>query len=215
MDNKIAFLEKLWHSGVVAVMRADDPGKLKEAAAALAEGGIIFIEVTMTTPGALKTIEDLAASQKNSVIGAGSVLDAETARLTILSGAEFVVSPAINSRVIELCRRYSKIVIPGAFTPTEVITAWQAGADLVKIFPASLGGPDYIRALLAPLPQVRLLPTGGVEAENVADFIKAGSYAVAAGGNLVSRHLLKQRDFQGITELARKFVTEISRFRNR
>jgi len=209
MDRKLNQMERLWQSGVVAVIRADRAGQLQEVAAALAEGGIVFLEVTMTTPEAITVIEKISQSRKELIIGAGTVLDAETARIAILSGAQFIVSPALNLKVIELCRRYSQIVIPGAFTPTEVVTAWQAGADLVKIFPASIGGPEYIRALLAPLPQVKLLPTGGVEAENVAAFIKAGSFAVAAGGNLVPRTYIEEKNFAGITELARRFTQAV------
>ncbi len=213
MDRKLNQMERLWQSGVVAVIRADRPGQLQEVAAALAEGGIVFLEVTMTTPEAIAVIEKISQSEKELIIGAGTVLDAETARIAILSGAQFIVSPALNLKVIELCRRYSRIVIPGAFTPTEVVTAWQAGADLVKIFPASIGGPEYIRALLAPLPQVKLLPTGGVEAENVAAFIKAGSFAVAAGGNLAPRTYIEEKNFAGITELARRFIQAVKTVR--
>ncbi len=215
MDKKLEQLHELWESGVVAVMRADNPAQLKDAALALNEGGIIFIEVTMTTPGALRVIEEVSGSLKNSTIGAGTVLDAETARAAILAGAEFIVSPHLNLKVIEMCHRYSKIVAPGAFTPTEVVTAWQAGADLVKIFPASVGGPDYIRALLAPLPQVRLLPTGGVEVDNAGDFIRAGSFAVAAGSNLVPKGYLKEKNFSGITQLARNLVEAVRAARTR
>jgi 2-dehydro-3-deoxyphosphogluconate aldolase/(4S)-4-hydroxy-2-oxoglutarate aldolase len=147
------------------------------------------------------------------LVGAGTVLDPETARAVILAGAEFVVSPTLNLRVIEVCRRYSKIVIPGTFTPTEILTAWEAGADIVKVFPATVGGPQYLRDIKGPLPQIRLMPTGGVNLENTPDFIRAGAVAVAAGTSLVDKKAVKEKNYDLITETARKFVEAVKRAR--
>jgi 2-dehydro-3-deoxyphosphogluconate aldolase/(4S)-4-hydroxy-2-oxoglutarate aldolase len=147
------------------------------------------------------------------LVGAGTVLDPETARAVILAGAEFVVSPTLNLGVIEVCRRYSKIVIPGTFTPTEILTAWEAGADIVKVFPATVGGPQYLRDIKGPLPQIRLMPTGGVNLENTPDFIRAGAVAVAAGTSLVDKKAVKEKNYDLITETARKFVEAVKRAR--
>jgi len=174
------------------------------------QGGVKPIEVTMTVPGAVDVIKELRSIMKEEVIlGAGTVLDSETARAVILAGAEFIVSPTLNLGVIEICRRYSKVVVPGAFTPTEILTAWEAGADIVKVFPATVGGPKYLKDILGPLPQVRLIPTGGVNLENTPDFIKAGAVAVAAGTSLVSKVALKEKRYDIITEMARKFIEAV------
>ena len=141
-----------------------------------------------------------------ALLGAGTVLDTETARAAMLAGAEFIVSPSTNRSVIEICNRYSKLVLPGALTPTEVVTAWEAGADIVKIFPSDLGGPAYLKSLRAPLPQVRMLPTGGVDLNTAADFLKAGACALGVGGSLVKASLIERRDFDQIASLARQFV---------
>jgi 2-dehydro-3-deoxyphosphogluconate aldolase/(4S)-4-hydroxy-2-oxoglutarate aldolase len=147
------------------------------------------------------------------VLGAGTVLDSPTARLAILAGAEFIVSPSTNLEVIELCRRYDKVVMPGALTPTEVVTAWQAGADVVKIFPSDTFGPKYLKALRAPLPQVRMMPTGGVTLETAADFLRAGACALGVGGSLVEAKALEGRDLKRIESLARQFVEIVRRTR--
>ena len=201
-------LQGLINTGLIVIIRAESSKELKEAAIALREGGARFIEVTMTTPNALKVIGEISKSLSDVIIGVGSVLDPETAKAAILSGAEFVVCPTLNRDVIRLCNRYSKIVIPGAFTPTEILSAWETGADLVKVFPSS-GGPSYIKAIKAPLPQISLVPVGGVNIENVADFIKAGASAVGVGGNLVKKEFLERRDFTTLTQLCRKFVGAI------
>ena len=182
---------------------------------ALREGGVKAIEVTMTTPNALEVIHTVSELMKNedAVIGVGTVLDAETCRAAILAGAEFIVSPTLDLRVIEMAKRYSAVSIPGAYTPTEILTAWQAGADIVKVFPATSVGPGYFKDVLAPLPQVRLSPTGGVSLETVKDFIQAGACAVAVGGNLVSKKALAEKDWKGITETARPFVQKIQEAR--
>ena len=196
---------------IISIIRAESSEELLNVAKALKEGGIKFIEVTMTTPGALKAIEEFCGEMEDVIIGVGSVLDPETARLSILSGAEFIVTPTLNFDVIKMCKRYSKVVIPGAFTPTEIINAWEAGADFVKVFPASVGGPSYIKAIKAPLPQVNLIPVGGVNIDNISDFIKAGASAVAVGSQLVKKEFLKKKNFEAIKNLAKEFVEKIKR----
>ena len=208
MDEKNKKLAALLDTGLIVIIRAESSGELKNVVIALREGGARFIEVTMTTPGALGVIEEVSKGLKDIVIGAGSVLDPETARAAILSGAEFIVCPTLNRDVITLCNRYSKIVVPGAFTPTEILTAWQVGASLVKVFP-SIGGPSYIKAIKAPMPQISLVPVGGVNIENVADFVKAGASAVGVGGSLVKKEFLKEKNFTALTALSRKFIKTI------
>ena len=189
MDNSA--IQRILDAGVVAIMRAKSSDQLLEAAEAVREGGVTAIEVTMTTPGALQVIEQAVARYGEHVLfGAGTVLDPESARAAILSGAQFVVAPALNVQTVELCKRYGVPVMPGAFTPTEILTAWQAGADFIKVFPASIGGPALIKALKAPLPQVRMVPVGGVDLNTTADFIRAGADLVGVGGELVNQKLL-------------------------
>lgn len=199
-------LNQLLESGVVAIMRANSSEQLLSAADALLTGGVGAIEVTMTTPGALDVVREATSRYGSDVLfGVGSVLDAETARAAILAGAAFVVCPTLDLPTIELCRRYSIPVVPGAFTPTEVLTAWEAGADVVKIFPASVGGPKYIKAILAPLPQVRAMPVGGVNLDTAADFVRAGAVGLGVGSSLVNQKILDAGDFDEITSRARRF----------
>ncbi len=193
-------------TGIVAIMRANDSDQLLEAAQAVFAGGVRVIEVTMTTPGALEVIRQATKKLGDEVLfGVGSVLDPETARAAILAGAQFVVCPTLSLKTITICRRYSIPVMPGAYTPTEILTAWEAGADMVKVFPASIGGPAYIKAIKAPLPQIRLAAVGGVDLNNTADFFRAGVEVVGVGGELVNQKLLDTRNFDGITERARGF----------
>ncbi|MDZ4784379.1 MAG: bifunctional 4-hydroxy-2-oxoglutarate aldolase/2-dehydro-3-deoxy-phosphogluconate aldolase [Planctomycetia bacterium] len=200
-------LDRIARTGIVAVMRGDDGGLLTEAAAALLRGGVEAIEVTFTVPRAHRVIEQMADALGDRILlGAGTVLDPETARIAILAGAEFIVSPTVNLDVIRLCRRFSKVVMPGALTPTEVLQAWEAGADVVKIFPSDLTGPAYLKALAGPLPQVRLMPTGGVNLETAADFLRAGAFALGVGSSLVDGRSLKDRDFARIETLASEYV---------
>jgi 2-dehydro-3-deoxyphosphogluconate aldolase/(4S)-4-hydroxy-2-oxoglutarate aldolase len=209
-------IQRIVEGGVVAIMRAKSSDQLLEAAEAVREGGVTAIEVTMTTPGALQVIEQAVARYGEHVLfGAGTVLDPESARAAILSGAQFIVAPTLNLDTIEICRRYSIPVMPGAYTPTEILTAWQAGADFIKVFPASVGGPPFIKAIRAPLPQVRLVPVGGVDQTTTADFIRAGAALVGVGGELVSQKMLDERDFAGITERARRFREEVAKGRER
>jgi 2-dehydro-3-deoxyphosphogluconate aldolase/(4S)-4-hydroxy-2-oxoglutarate aldolase len=201
--------------GVIAVLRADSPSQLVSTAAALVEGGVRSVEVTMTTPGALDVVKEAVRELKGkAIIGVGSVLDAPTARAAILAGAEFIVSPILNPEMILLVNRYGKVVIPGAFTPTEILEAWQAGADAVKIFPADVGGPAYLKAIKGPLPQVKLVPTGGVTLENAGEFITAGAEMIAAGGNLAPPKEMAAGKFDEIIRRARKFVEAVAAARS-
>jgi 2-dehydro-3-deoxyphosphogluconate aldolase / (4S)-4-hydroxy-2-oxoglutarate aldolase len=199
-------LERVLHSQIVAVIRAPSGDQLVEVAQALLAGGVEVMEVTFTVPRATRVIEQVADRLGDRILlGAGSVLDGPTARAALLAGAEFIVSPSTHLDVIEVCRRYGKLSMPGAFTPTEVVTAFQAGADLVKIFPCDVGGPAYLKALHGPLPQIPLLPTGGITLANAADYLKAGAAALGVGGSLVDPKAVAAGDFARIEELARQF----------
>jgi 2-dehydro-3-deoxyphosphogluconate aldolase/(4S)-4-hydroxy-2-oxoglutarate aldolase len=203
-------LETIFETGVVAIMRAKSSDQLLKAAEAVLAGGVRAIEVTMTTPDALEVIKQATSQFGTEVLfGVGSVLDPETARSAILAGAQFVVCPTLKVETIEMCKRYSIPVMPGAYTPTEILTAWEAGANVVKVFPASTGGPAYIKAIKAPLPQICLSAVGGVNVENTADFFKAGVDVVGVGGELVNQKLLDARDFGEITTRARRFRAEV------
>ncbi|MBC8136931.1 MAG: bifunctional 4-hydroxy-2-oxoglutarate aldolase/2-dehydro-3-deoxy-phosphogluconate aldolase [Fibrella sp.] len=204
-------LHRLLNPGVVAVIRADDSTQLLDVARALEAGGVTAMEVTMTTPNALDVIRAVTTELGDRVLmGVGTVLDTETCRMAILAGAKFVVTPVMKPDVIALCNRYSVPIICGAYTPTEALAAHEAGADFVKIFPADSLGPGFIRALLAPLPQLRIIPTGGVDLQTVGDFVRAGCVAVAAGGSLVSKAVLKSGDWKTLTQTARAFVESVS-----
>lgn len=214
MTRKDEILSGIKETGVVAVIRADTPSNLVKVAEALREGGVRFIEFAMTVPGAIDVIREAVAQMKgNTVIGAGTVLDAETAREVILAGAEFIVSPVFNPSMVEVCRRYSITVVPGAFTPTEILTAWREGADIVKVFPAGLGGPKYFKDLKDPLPQIDIMPTGGVNLETAPEFIKAGACAIAVGKALAGKELIAAGDYNAIMENARKFIEVVRKAR--
>jgi 2-dehydro-3-deoxyphosphogluconate aldolase/(4S)-4-hydroxy-2-oxoglutarate aldolase len=203
-------LDLLTSSGLIAIMRAPNPQILSDISQALIAGGVLAIEVTMTTPKAIAAIESLAERFGDSaIVGVGTVLDAATCRDAISAGAQFVVSPHFDPAIVETTRRYGKVSIPGALTPTEILTAWSAGADLVKIFPSSTLGPAYIRDLLAPLPMLRLTPTGGVDAKNVGEWLKAGAVCVGAGASLVSKDAMAKGDWPAITASARAFMDAI------
>ncbi len=200
-------LSKILDCGICAVIRAKSGDVLGDVAEALAEGGVTAIEVTFTVPRAHRVLETVADRLGDRIVlGAGTVLDPETARIAILSGAEFIVSPTLNISVIEMCKRYSKLVFPGAFTPTEILAAWQAGADIVKVFPSDVTGPGYLKAIHGPLPYIRLMPTGGVTLQTAADFIRAGACVLGVGGALVSSRAVAAKDFAQIRELARQYV---------
>jgi 2-dehydro-3-deoxyphosphogluconate aldolase/(4S)-4-hydroxy-2-oxoglutarate aldolase len=196
---------------VIAIVRLDSGEQLVRAAEALKAGGISAIEFTFSTPGALDMVKEASAHFGQEVLlGAGTVLDPETARAAILVGAEFIVTPTVNLDTIAMCKRYGKPIVAGAMTPTEMLTVWEAGADLVKVFPASnIGGPDYIKGVLAPLPQLRLVPTGGISAGNVASYLKAGAAAVAVGGNLVNKKAVAMGDWAAVTTEAQRLVAAV------
>jgi 2-dehydro-3-deoxyphosphogluconate aldolase/(4S)-4-hydroxy-2-oxoglutarate aldolase len=200
--------------GVIAVVRLDDLSNAVPLTEALVAGGVRAVEFTFTNPaaaGAIAAASDALGSR--ALIGAGSVLDAETARVAILAGAAFIVTPTISLPVIEICNRYGVATTIGALTPSEILTAWQAGATYVKVFPANLGGPRYLRDVLGPLPQVKLIPTGGVDVDNAGEFIRAGAVAVALGSNLVDARSVATGDWETITSRAQAIVDAVTRAR--
>jgi 2-dehydro-3-deoxyphosphogluconate aldolase/(4S)-4-hydroxy-2-oxoglutarate aldolase len=208
-------LRSIIEIGVVPVVRTSSAESAVRAIEAVYAGGIRAAEITMTVPGAIKALEKLAdAFGDKLVLGAGTVLDPETARICMLAGAEFFVTPALNLKTIEMAKRYSKIIMPGALTPTEVVTAWEAGADFVKVFPCgALGGPKYIKALKAPLPHIAMVPTGGVSLENTADFLRAGADAVAVGAELIDAKTIGEGRYEVFEERARQFLAEVAKAR--
>lgn len=215
MTSKKDAVTRIVESGVVAVIRAPRGELLADVAEALLAGGVEVMEVTFTVPRALQVLEQVAQRLGDKILlGAGTVLDAETARAALLAGAEFIVSPTVNLDVIRLCRRYDKAVLPGAFTPTEVLTAWEAGADIVKIFPSDVTGPAYIKALRGPLPHVRMMPTGGVNLETAAAFLRAGACALGVGGSLVEPKAVAAGDLKRIESLARQYIQIVQESRS-
>lgn len=212
--SRVETLNRIVESGCVAVVRAKSSEQLVEVARALKEGGLIAIEITMTTPNALKVIEQVSAKLGDAVVtGVGSVLDAETARAAILSGAEFVVGPTLNVEMIETSHRYDKACVAGAYTPTEILAAWTAGADVVKVFPASVGGPAYFKAIKGPLPQIKLTPTGGVNLKTAGEFIQAGAEFLGVGSDLVSKDALAKGDMDFIRTRAAEYVEAVRKAR--
>ena len=201
--------------GIVPVVRTATAEAAIKAIEAIYTCGIRAAEITMTVPGAVKALEKVADQFGDKlVLGAGTVLDPETARICMLAGAQFFVTPALNVKTIEMARRYSKAICPGALTPTEVLTAWEAGADVVKVFPCgNVGGAKYIKALKGPFPQIEMIPTGGVNLDTAGDFLKAGACAVAVGGELVDAKLIKANDYAGIQKLAEQYVAAIKKAR--
>ena len=200
--------------GAIAVVRLNDLSKAVPLTEALVAGGVRAVEFTFTNPTAAEAIAAASAALgPRALIGAGSVLDAETARVAILAGARFVVTPTVSAATIELCNRYGVATTIGALTPTEILTAWQAGATYVKVFPANLGGPRYLRDVLGPLPQLKLIPTGGVDVDNAGEFIRAGAVAVALGSNLVDARSVATEDWETITARAQAIVDAVARAR--
>lgn len=197
-------------SGVIAVVRLPESTGLRGVAAALAAGGVAAVEITLTTPGALEAIAELASQGGDCVIGAGTVLDETDARNAIAAGARFVVSPTLDRSVVRYCKDRGVTCLPGAFTPTELLEAWRAGAPLVKLFPASALGPRYLREVLAPLPFLRVVPSGGVSLDNAADWIRAGAAAVSVGGALVSGTLVRDQSWGELTARARALVDRVA-----
>lgn len=212
---KETILSAIREIGIVPVVRTPTADSAFKAIEAIYAGGIRAAEVTMTVPGAVKVLERLADQFGDKmVLGAGTVLDPETCRICMLAGAEFFVTPSLNLATIAMAQRYSKPICPGALTPTEVLTAWQSGADIVKVFPCdNVGGAKYIKALKGPFPQVEMIPTGGVSLTTAGDFLKAGSCAVAVGGELVDGKTIKENKFEVFTERSRQFLEVIARAR--
>lgn len=211
---RVQQLQRVLDSGIVAVVRAPDRAGLVEVIRALAAGGVTVAEVTLTVPNALDVIREARAALGDSVLlGAGTVLDGETCRAALLAGAEFIVSPTLSHDVIRVCRRYDKLVMPGAFTPTETLAAWEAGADIVKVFPAEVVGPAFFKAMRGPLPQIRLMPTGGVDLNTAADFLKAGACCLGIGSQLVDPKLVAARAFDQLRDLAAKYVEIVRKTR--
>lgn len=213
--DKSKILSSILEIGVVPVVRTSSAESAIKAIEAIHRGGIRSAEITMTVPGALKALEKLSDQFGDKIVlGAGTVLDPETARSCMLAGAQFFVTPALNLKTIEMARRYSKPIMPGALTPTEVLTAWEAGADVVKVFPCgAMGGPKYIKALKAPLPQVEMIPTGGVNLETTGEFLKAGACAVAVGGELVDAKTIAEGNYQVFEERAKQYLAIVGKTR--
>jgi 2-dehydro-3-deoxyphosphogluconate aldolase/(4S)-4-hydroxy-2-oxoglutarate aldolase len=213
--NRDDILRSILDIGVVPVVRTSSADSAIRAIEAVYRGGIRAAEITMTVPGAVKALEKLADTFGDKlVLGAGTVLDPETARICMLAGAQFFVTPALNVKTIEIAKRYSKIIMPGALTPTEIVTAWEAGADFVKVFPCgALGGAKYIQALKAPLPHIEMVPTGGVSLETTGDFLRAGAAAVAVGGELIDAKTIDEGRYEVFEERARQFLAEVAKAR--
>ena len=213
--NQADVLRRINEVGVVPVVRAASAEEAIQVIEAIRLGGLSILEITMTVPGAVKVIEEVANRYGDEVVvGAGTVLDPETARACILAGARFVVSPSLNIHTIELCRRSSIAVFPGALTPTEVVTAWQAGADAVKVFPCgAVGGAKYLASLKAPLPQIEMIPTGGVSLATAASFIAAGAFALGVGADLVDLTAIRSGEPEKVTQAARAYIATVAEAR--
>jgi 2-dehydro-3-deoxyphosphogluconate aldolase/(4S)-4-hydroxy-2-oxoglutarate aldolase len=206
-----AVVDAIEASGVVAVIRLREPEKLGRVVEALMNGGVRALEVTMTVPRAVELIAQTAERlPRGFALGAGTVLDPETARQVILAGAQFVVGPTFNPAVVQLCHRYDVACMPGCFTPTEILTAWEAGADVVKVFPATVLGPGFFKDMRGPLPQVRLMPTGGVTLANAGDWIKAGAVAIGVGTAMLDARAIEDEHYEKIESLARQFVDAVA-----
>ncbi len=207
-------LSRVLECGVVAIVRVPEGGALVEVSRALVDGGVTVIEITLTVPDCLDALRAVRQALGDRVLlGAGTVLDAETARTALLAGAEYIVSPTLNRDVIRVCRRYGKLAMPGAFTPTEILAAWEEGADVVKVFPAGVLGPAFLKAVRAPLPQVRLMPTGGVDLTNAAAYLRAGACCLGVGSQLVDPRAVAERRFDRIRDTAARFAAVIREHR--
>lgn len=207
-------LDIIRQTGVIAIMRAQSSDQLIAAADAIKAGGVWVLEVTMTTPGALGVVEAAKAKYGDEVLfGAGSVLDPDTARAAILAGADFIVAPTLSLETVALCNRYGIPVMPGCYTPTEALTAWEAGADMIKLFPASFGGAALLKAILAPLPQLEIVPVGGVNLDTATDFIRSGAVALGVGSSLVDQKLLNSSDLDELTHRAMAFIQAVKKGR--
>ena len=210
MDSLMKDLQGILDVGVIAIVRVASAEQAVEVCGAVARGGVKAIEVTMTVPGAIDAIKEFKKTATDDILlGAGTVLDPETARTVILSGADFIVSPNLNVDVIKMAHRYGKVVIPGTFTATEILAAWDAGADIVKVFPAGVVGPQYLKDIKGPLPQIRLTPTGGVTLDNAPEFIRAGAACISVATALVDKKALAEKKFDVISEKARQFIEAV------
>ena len=215
ITGRAATLARMETSGLIAVIRAEAPDQLINVCKALVDGGCEVAEITMTTPGALDAIARATEALGDAcLVGVGSVLDPETARAAILAGAQFVFAPTLNTEVIRMAHRYDRPCVPGALTPTEILTAWEHGADMVKVFPANHFGPTYFKDLLAPMPQLKLTPTGGVTLDTAADWLNAGAAALGVGSAMVRKDLIKARDWSALTALARQFSDIVQQTRH-
>jgi 2-dehydro-3-deoxyphosphogluconate aldolase/(4S)-4-hydroxy-2-oxoglutarate aldolase len=210
---KFEVLAQIKKIGLVPVLRAESEEQAMELAVAIADGGVTVLEVTMTVPGAVRVIARLAKERPEILLGAGTVLDPETAHACLQEGAQFIVSPAFNRKTVEFCQKQSVAVLPGSLTPTEILTAWDAGADVVKVFPAnSMGGAKYLKSLKAPLPQIELIPTGGVSLETARDFLEAGAFALGVGADLVDTKAIAAGHAWKITAHAQKYLAIVQEF---
>jgi len=208
-------MEQMKSVGLVPVLRADREELALELVSAMYMGGINVFEVTMTIPGAIRVMARLAKEWPDVLVGAGTVLDPETARICMLEGARFIVSPSLNIKTVEICQRYDIAVLPGALTPTEIVTAWQAGADVIKVFPANaMGGASYLKSIKAPLPQVEMIPTGGVSLDTARSFLDAGAFALGVGADLVDAAAMAQGRAHEITSKAARYLDIVRRFRS-
>jgi len=215
MFDKSESLRRISESGVVAIIRAESSSQALKLAEAVRAGGIDVIEITLTVPDALDVVRELSRTYPAGevLIGAGTVLDPETARAAILAGAQFIVSPHLDARIVEMSNRYGRLCMPGAMTVREIVEALACGADVIKVFPGSVLGPGFVRAVREPLPQARLLPTGGVNLDNVQEWIRAGCIAVGVGGALTGG--AKTGDYELVAEMAARFVREVKQARSR
>ncbi|MTI60407.1 MAG: bifunctional 4-hydroxy-2-oxoglutarate aldolase/2-dehydro-3-deoxy-phosphogluconate aldolase [Firmicutes bacterium] len=215
--NKNQVMQAIEDTGIIVIIRGMEPAKMAKIANALVAGGIKALEVTMNSSQPLKMIEELKAFtvDTDAIVGAGTVLDAETARAAILSGAEFILGPNLNLDVIALANRYNKVVIPGVMTPTEMMTAWEAGADFLKIFPANNLGPGFIKNVQAPLGQVKLIPTGGINMDNASSYIEAGAVALGVGGGILDKELIIKEDYKALTNKVSNFCKTIKEAREK
>ncbi len=204
--SKSEVIKRMRTTGIVPVLRGGSVEEGLALARAIAAGGIDVLEITMTTPGALEVIRTLRREDPSLLVGAGTVLDAETARACMLEGAQFIVSPSTNLDTIAICRRYSCVVLPGALTPTEIMQAWEAGADIIKLFPANaMGGASYLRSIRAPLPHVEVIPTGGISLTNAKEFLQAGALALGVGTDLADAKAIREGNAAKVTNTAREY----------
>jgi 2-dehydro-3-deoxyphosphogluconate aldolase / (4S)-4-hydroxy-2-oxoglutarate aldolase len=208
--SRLQVLREVENTGVVAVIRMKEADKLRGVIDALLEGGVRALELTMTVPGAIGLIEEIAKDLPGEFqLGAGTVLDPETARQVILAGAKYIVAPTLNFETIKMCHRYDVAIMPGCFTPTEILTAWEAGADVIKVFPATALGPGFFKDIRGPLPQIRMMPTGGVTLANAGEWIKAGAVAIGVGTALVDTKAIAAGDFKQIAANAKHLIESV------